>query len=205
MQILQIHIDTGECCTYLGLSRSTYYSWISGKDPNPAPKPRKPYEAAHILSESERRQVLGLMNSDAYVDKTPYEVFYTELDQGNYYCSIRSIYRILSANQMVTERRRGHQQRNYTKPELLAEAPNQIWSWDITKLKGPIPWSYYYLYVILDIYSRYIVGWLIAETESAELAKELISESCKRHNIKKKQLTIHSDNGSPMKSKTPRK
>jgi putative transposase len=123
------------------------------------------------------------------------------LDEGVYHCSIRTMYRILKEHDEVRERRNQLKHPQYEKPELLATAPNEVWSWDITKLKGPEKWTYYYLYVIIDIFSRNVVGWLIATRESAELAKQLIGETCDRQGIDKDQLVIHSDRGSAMTSK----
>ena len=118
-----------------------------------------------------------------------------------YYCSIRTMYRYLAANGEVKERRNQLRHPNYQKPELLAEAPNQVWSWDITKLRGPVKWTYFYLYVILDIFSRYVVGWMVAHRESAALAKRLITETCSKQGIMPEQLTIHADRGASMRSK----
>ncbi len=125
----------------------------------------------------------------------------TLLDEGTYLCSIRTMYRILEEHGEVRERRNQRRHPNYTKPELLAEAPNQVWSWDITKLRGPVKWTYYYLYVILDIFSRYVVGWMLAHRESAALAQRLIAESCRKQDIEPDQLTLHADRGSSMRSK----
>jgi putative transposase len=118
-----------------------------------------------------------------------------------YYCSIRTMYRYLAANGEIRERRNQLRHPNYKKPELLAEAPNQVWSWDITKLRGPAKWTYFHLYVIMDIFSRYVVGWMVAARESAELAKQLLLESCLKQSISMDQLTIHSDRGPAMTSK----
>jgi putative transposase len=131
----------------------------------------------------------------------PHEVYATLLDEERYLCSIRTMYRILEENTEVKERRNQLRHPDYKKPELLATGPNQVWSWDITKLLGPVKWSYYHLYVILDIFSRYVVGWMVAPCESATLAKQLIGETCSKQNIQKEQLTIHADRGSSMKSK----
>ena len=111
------------------------------------------------------------------------------------------MYRILAQQGEVRERRRGHRQTAYAKPELLATAPNQLWSWDITKLKGPVTWSYFYLYVILDVFSRYVVGWLLADRESSTLAEKLIRQACQQQQIQPGQLTLHADRGASMKSK----
>jgi transposase InsO family protein len=136
------------------------------------------------------------------MDKSPTETYATLLDEGIYFCSISTMYRLLREEGATQERRRGHRRHQYAKPELLAIAPNQVWSWDITKLKGPVKWSYYYLYVVLDIFSRYVVGWYVAERETGELAKKFISEIINRERVNPELITIHSDRGSPMKSST---
>ena len=153
------------------------------------------------LSSDERQGVLDILHTDRFMDKAPYEVYATLLDEGQYHCSIRTMYRILDENKEVKERRNQLSHPVYQKPELLATAPNQVWSWDITKLLGPVKWTYFYLYVIMDIFSRYVVGWMIAPAESAVLAGKLIGETCAKQNIEKGQLTIHADRGSSMKSK----
>jgi len=135
------------------------------------------------------------------VDLPPPQVYTQLLEQGQYLCSIRTMYRLLAANDEVRERRAVASRPVYTKPELLATGPNQVWSWDITKLKGPVKWSYYQLYVILDIFSRYVVGWMIADHESSTLAKRLITESCGKQQIVEDQLTLHADRDPSMKSK----
>jgi putative transposase len=142
------------------------------------------------------------MHEDRFVDKAPGPVYAALLDEGIYLCSTRTIYRILNENGEVKERRNQRRHPQYTKPELLATGPNQVWSWDITKLRGPAKWKYFYLYVIIDIFSRNTVGWMIAHRETAELAEALISQTCARQSIKRDQLLIHSDRGSPMTSKT---
>lgn len=143
-----------------------------------------------------------MRHEERFMDKAPAEVYATLLDEGRYLCSIRTMYRILSANKEVRERRNQLRHPEYKKPELLATVPNQVWSWDITKLLGPKKWTYYYLYVIMDIYSRFVVGWMVATKETGALAKDLINETCMRQGINKDQLVIHSDRGSPMTSKT---
>lgn len=136
------------------------------------------------------------------MDKAPAAAYATLLDEGRYLCSISTMYRILRANKEVRERRDQLRHPEYKKPELLATAPNQVWSWDITKLLGPMKWTYYYFYVIIDIYSRYVVGWMVASRETGALAEDLIDETCTRQRIDRNQLTIHSDRGSPMTSNT---
>ena len=145
--------------------------------------------------------MLDVLHEERFQDKAPAEVYAKLLDEGRYLCSIRTMYRILDANKEVKERRNQLRHPEYKKPELLAIMPNQVWSWDITKLKGPEKWTKYYLYVIIDIYSRYVVGWMIAATETGPLAQDLISQTCIRQGIKQDQLIIHSDRGPSMTSK----
>lgn len=182
-------------CEALGVSRATYYRHVKprAQRPRPAP-PRK-------LDMPERGAVLEVLNSERFADQAPAQVHATLLEQGQYLCSVRTMYRVLEENQLVKERRNQLNRPHYTKPELLANAPNELWSWDITKLKGPAKWNYYYLYVILDVFSRYVVGWMLAERESAQLAKRLIAETCDKEHIPADQLTLHADRGSSMKSK----
>ena len=142
--------------------------------------------------------MLDVLHEERFVDLAPAEVYATLLDEGRYLCSIRTMYRLLAANREVRERRDQARHPAYAKPELLATGPNQVWSWDITKLKGPNKGQFFNLYVIIDIFSRAVVGWLLAERENAALAARLISETCKRHGIPPGTLTIHADRGAPM-------
>jgi putative transposase len=144
--------------------------------------------------------VLDQLNSERFADQSPRQVYAKLLDEGDYFCSVRTMYRILADNQSTRERRNQLKHPNYQKPELLATAPNEVWSWDITKLKGPEKWTYYYLYVILDIYSRCVVGWMLADRESADLAKQLIETTIENQGIPPEQLIIHSDRGPSMTS-----
>ncbi len=145
--------------------------------------------------------MLDIMHSQRFVDQVPAQVYATLLDEGTYHCSVRTMYRILAGADEVRERRNQARHPHYAKPELLAERPNQVWSWDITKLLGPGKWTHYSLYVILDIFSRYVVGWMVSYRESAKLAERLIAESCRKQGISQGQLTIHADRGSSMTSK----
>ena len=156
---------------------------------------------ARALPESDRDQVLAHRRTPRYADQTPTEVYATLLDEGIYLCSIRTMYRILAAHGEVAERRRLRRHPVYQKPELLAEGPNQVWSWDITKLMGPVKWSYFYLYVILDIFSRRVVGWRIEHAESAVQFKALFQDAMAKHAVPPDQLTLHGDRGAPMKAK----
>jgi putative transposase len=153
------------------------------------------------MSTAEQRTVLDTMHEPRFIDLAPAQVYATLLDEERYLCSERTMYRVLARNQEIRERRAQRRHPKYSAPELLATQPNQLWSWDISKLRGSVKWSYHYLYVILDVYSRYVVGWMVAPRESATLAKRLIRETCKRQGIAREQLTIHADRGSSMKSK----
>ncbi len=192
-------------CETLALSRSRYYRYQQPANPAIAPTPvEKPARQLHprALSPVEEMAVRHLLNSDRFQDMSPYEVYGTLLDEdGRYLCSVRTMYRILQKYGETAPRGRQRNRAQYSKPELLATGPNQVWSWDITRLKGPRKWNYYYLYVMLDIFSRYVVGWLIAASESATIAKELMATACLQQGIARDQLTIHADRGGPMKSK----
>ena len=188
-------VGTRGACAALNVHRSRYYRFRRPKlSTHTAPPPLK-------LNEVERRYIHDLLVSPPFVDQAPATVVANLLDDGKYHCSERTMYRILHEHQQVQERRRGHRRGHYAKPELVARAPNECWSWDITKLKGPVTWQYFYLYVILDLYSRYVVGWMVADRESAILAKRLITETCAKQRIGEGQLTLHADRGSSMKSK----
>jgi putative transposase len=184
-------------CQALGLPRSSFYRAREAETHLPAtvvksvPPPR-------ALSEAEKNTVRLLLNSERFQDLAPREVYATLLDEGQYLCHWRTMYRILEAHDEVRERRNQLSHPNHPRPELLATGPNQVWSWDITKLLGPVKWTYYYLYVILDIFSRYVVGWLVADREAAALARELVGQSCLKQGIQAEQLTLHADRGSPM-------
>jgi putative transposase len=197
-QELCIDVGTKAACEALDIARPTFYRWIAAIiDAAAAVRPTPP----RALSISERQNVLDVLHTDRFVDKAPTEVYATLLDEDTYHCSPRTMYRILAKSGEVRERRDQVRHPQYKAPELLATASNQVWSWDITKLLGPVKWSYFYLYVILDIFSRYVVGWMVADRESSVLAKRLIGETCEKQNIVPGQLTIHADRGSSMKSK----
>ena len=168
-----------------------------GVEAETQPKP----PPARALSASERETVLACLHEERFQDRSPAAVFATLLDEGVYHCSQRTIYRLLEQQGETRERRDQLTHPAYKKPELLATAPNQLWSWDITKLLGPAKWTYYYLYVVMDVFSRYVVGWMVAPRESAELARRLIEDACSKQRIVKGQLTVHADRGSSMTSK----
>ena len=154
-------------CDALVVSRAGFYRWKK-QDTGMAKESIRPLSPL-ALSADEKQNVLDTLHDERFVDKAPQEVYASLLDGGSYLCSVRTMYRILEANKEVKERRNQLRHPAYTKPELLAEKPNQVWSWDITKLKGPAKWTYYYLYVILDIFSRYVVGWMVASRERGTL------------------------------------
>ncbi|UCF41630.1 MAG: IS3 family transposase [Gemmatimonadota bacterium] len=184
-------------CEALGVPRASYYRH---RRPRAEPAERRP--PPRLLSEEERQEVLDTLNESRFADLAPAQVYAQLLDEQRYLCSVRTMYRILAANGAVQERRNQLRHPTYAKPELLATRPNQLWSWDITKLKGPRKWTYFSLYVILDVFSRYVVGWMVAHRETATLAKRLIAETCKRQGISPGELTLHADRGASMTSKT---
>jgi putative transposase len=196
---LSIDVGIKPACKSLEIARCQFYRAQARKRTTVAPRKRP--SPPRTLTVGERQAALDVLHCERFADKAPYEVYATLLDEGVYHCSISTMYRLLGDNKEVRERRNQLSHPAYQKPELLATAPNQVWSWDITKLHGPVKWSYFYLYVILDIFSRYVVGWMVAQAESAVLAEKLIWETCVKHNIEKGQLTIHADRGSSMKSK----
>ena len=187
-------------CQAVGRARSTHY-----RHHRTSPKPVKPVTAGkrqpRALSAEEEAQVLQVLHGERFVDMAPAEIHAILLDEGVYLCSVSTMYRLLRARGEVRERRAQATHPARTKPELIAETPNQVWSWDITKLHGPAKWSYFYLYCIIDIYSRYIVGWMVAPCESAPLAEKLLADTITKQHVDRNQLTIHADNGSSMASK----
>lgn len=178
----------------LNLPRSHAY-----RQPKAASQGRE--KPAHALSDTERAELRAVLNSERFMDKAPRQVYAALLDEGQYHCHWRTMYRVLSEHDEVHERRILRQHPVYKKPELLATAPNQVWSWDITNLRGPSKWSHYKLYTVLDIFSRYVVGWMIAEVESSELAKQLVAATAQKQGIQPEALVLHADNGAPMTGK----
>jgi transposase InsO family protein len=189
-------VGTAAACEALTINRASLYRRRCRPITVACRRPTPP----RALSPVERETVRDVLHSDRFVDKAPAQVVATLLDEDVYHCSTRTMYRVLESNREVRERRDQLRHPIYQKPELLATAPNQVWSWDITKLRGPAKWTYFYLYVILDIFSRYVVGWMLADAESTTLAKRLIDETCSKQGIVPGQLTIHADRGSSMKS-----
>jgi len=192
-------IGTRPACRALGASPATVYRRRRPSQPTP-PKPRQPPERA--LTAPEVEQVLEVLHCERFVDVSPEETYATLLDEGTYLCSTRTMYRILAAHHGgVRDRRAQLTHPPYAAPELLAERPNELWSWDISKLKGPAKWTWFYLYVILDVFSRFVVGWTVQYRETGELAKALIEQATEQQQITPKILTLHADRGSPMRAK----
>lgn len=192
-------VGTRPACRALGVPPATVYRRRRPVQRRSEPRPRP--QPSRALSAPEREEVLQVLRSERFVDSSPAQVWATLLDEGRYLCSERTMYRLLAEHQEVRERRDQLTHPAYAKPELLAERPNQVWSWDITKLLGPSKWSYYYLYVILDVFSRYVVGWTVQLKESAVVAEQLIVQAIAQQQITRGQLTLHADRGSSMRSK----
>jgi putative transposase len=193
-------VGTTAALATVGADRATWY-----RKHRQSPPPQRPERVAtpqpRALTLVERKEIKRTLESDEFVDEAPATVYAKLLDQGTYLASVSTMYRVLHEHDEVRERRRQATHPAHKKPELIAAGANSVWSWDITKLHGPEKWTYYYLYVILDIYSRYAVGWMLARAERAELSKKLIGESIAKQGVTKDQLTIHSDRGSPMIAK----
>jgi len=197
VEILAQRVGVKTACEALSLPRSSCYA---------ARQPRvrqhhAPVTPPRALCADEKVAVRETLDSERFADQAPREVFATLLDEGRYLCSVPTMYRVLRENQEIRERRNQLRRPAYAKPELVATGPNRVWTWDITKLPGPMKWTYFCLYVVLDLFSRFVVGWLIAERESAQLAQVLIAESCARQGITLGQLSVHSDRGGPMTAK----
>jgi len=190
-------VGLGAACQALRLSRATYSRWQHRAAQPTVTLARRP-SPPRTLSEGERAQVLALLNEERFQDQPPAQVVATLSDEGKYVSSERTMYRILADNRQVRERRDQLRHPGYKCPELLATGPNQVWSWDITKLRALAKWEYFYLYVILDIFSRYVVGWMLADRENSSLAKRLFEETLAKQGILPGQLVIHNDRGSPM-------
>jgi putative transposase len=190
-------VGVATACAALAVSRATYYR---SRQPQHPPKPRP--RSHRALSDDQREEALLVLDSNRFADKAPRQVYAELLDENVYICSISTMYRILRAADQVRERR--HQRRHpvYVKPELVATAPNQVWSWDITKVPGPVRGTYYSLFVALDLFSRYVVGWMLARTESAALARSFLADAYERHGIGPGQLVCHADRGKPMTAKS---
>ncbi len=182
-------------CDSLGVPRATLYRHL-----RPHSEVKKRLSPPRRIPDEQRTEIRSVLNSKRFWDMAPAAVYTTLLDEGTYLCSERSMYRILTEAKQIRIRRQ-RMPRNFVKPELLAIKPNEVWSWDITRLKGPVKWTYYYMYKIMDIFSRYIVGWMIADREKDALAEALIDETCLKQEIVPGTLTLHSDRGGSMTAK----
>ena len=205
MQAVETLVPTlgiAAACEVVGFPRGSYYRAQASVTPVAPNSVRERTPSPRALTADEKTRVREVLDSERFQDQAPREVYASLLDEGRYLGSVRTMYRLLAENHEVRERRDQLQHPVYAKPELLATRPNQVWSWDITKLRGPAVWTYFYLYVILDVYSRYVVGWMIAERESEVLAQELIRATCAKQGIQPGQLTLHADNGSAMIAKS---
>jgi putative transposase len=203
-------VGTKAACLAVGRARATHYRHqrrrhppkaTTTSSPPSAAVPRGPQGQPRALSAAERAAVFGALHSERFADAAPPTVYATLLDEGRYLASVSTMYRLLRTANEARERRRQTVHPARVKPELVATRPNEVWSWDITKLLGPVKWTYYYLYVVLDIFSRYAVGWMVAPREAAHLAERLLAETIAKHGIARDQLTVHADRGSSMASK----
>ena len=188
-------------CKAVGWSRARFYRSQKTEKTSPLSPLKRPGRARCLTPEQEKK-ILSELNSERFLDCSPRQVWATLLDENVYLCSWRTMYRLLAQNQQVKERRTIRRHPKYSRPELAASGPNQVWTWDITYLKSPNRGQFYYLYVVLDLYSRLVVGWLLADRECAELARRLLLQSYRKHKVQPGQLTVHADRGAPMKSKS---
>ena len=193
-------VSVARACEALDISRATYYRHRNPPRGRRAPKLRRPSPRA--LTSAERRAALDLLHSPRFVDRSPAAVHAMLLDESRYLCSPRTMYRLLSAQSEVRERRNQCRRPAYAKPELLATGPNQVWTWDLTKLRAALKWTYYWLYVVLDLFSRYVVAWMLARRESGDLARELFARAYAQQGIRPGQLMVHSDRGGAPTAKT---
>ena len=191
----------GPACQAVDWSRARFYR--RRKPRNPKSIGARPGRH-HSLTPADQERIVAELDSPRFLDCAPRQVWATLLDEGTYLCSWRTMYRLLGDNQEVKERRSIRRHPHYTRPELAASGPNQVWTWDITYLKGPVRGQFYYLYVVIDLYSRLVVGWLIADRECEHLARRLLERSYRKHGVKPGQLTVHADRGAAMKSKSVR-
>ena len=203
VNVLAPEVGLAPACAALRIPRSTVYRddarrrRLNVPPVTPSTRPAPPL----ALSDTERQALRDVLCSERFADCAPPSIYATLLDEGIYLGSVRTMYRLLAADGQARERRNQLTHPAYFKPELLATGPNQVWSWDITKLKGPLKWTCFQLYVILDIFSRYVVGWLIAPRESAELARQLIAKTVAKQGVEPRTLTVHADRGTSMRSK----
>lgn len=198
-------LGVAESCRVLGVKRATFYRHRRPPRGTPCILPAAPTparrERPNALTDAERQQILDVLREERFWDASPTQVYFTLLDEGRYLASWRTFYRILAQHAEVRERRAQRQHPNHPMPRLRADRPNAVWSWDVTKLLGPEKWSYFYLYVILDLYSRYAVGWTVANADTAAVSSWLIGETLTKYGIGRDTLTIHSDRGASQTAK----
>lgn len=194
---MQPKVALAPLCKALGVARATVHRRLRPQPPA-APRPRP----ARALAEAEKQRIVEVLTSERFIDRAPAEVVHTLLDEGQYLASERTMYRVLGERAAVQERRNQLKHPKHARPELVATAPNAVWTWDITRLRTTVKWRYFYLYVLLDLLSRYVVGWMIARQESAAFAKALIAETITKHGIEPGTLVLHSDRGAQMTAKT---
>lgn len=200
----EVTLSRRSACLALGVHRTKLARFLDAKavdlGDKPAPARAKRARPSHSLSEKEESEVLDILCSPEFVDHSPQAVYFSLLDRGRRYCSVSTMHRILRRHQAAADRQQRRRNHNFKKPQLLATSPNQVWSWDITLLKGPVRGVFYYLYVMMDIFSRRVVAWMLAKRECEDLASQFIAEACKAEKIGSGDLTIHSDRGPSMKS-----
>jgi transposase InsO family protein len=193
----------GPACKAIEWSRASFYRLTKPRTSAPLPgAPRTRKAPPRSLTPEQQEQIVAELNSDRFLDCAARQVWATLLDEGVYLCSWRTMYRLLHQYHEVRERRKLRRHCTYSRPELAASGPNQVWTWDITYLKGPVRGLFFYLYVVIDLFSRLVVGWMLADRECAELGCTLLEKSYRKHGVKPGQLTVHADRGAPMKSKT---
>ena len=198
VETLAAEVGVQVACEALAVPRSSLYA---ARRPTPAALPCPVTPPPNALTPAEKAAVLTELNSERFADQTPYEVYPQLLDEGRYLCSLRGMYRILAENQAVRDRRNQLHHPAQPAPQLVAHRPKQVWVWDITKLLSAVKYQCFYLYLVLDLFSRFIVGWLIAEKQSGDYAEQLLAASFKRFQLEPGQLTVHADNGAPMTAK----
>jgi putative transposase len=202
IEALKPQLSVSAACKLFGVAPSSYYAHLKSREEAPERKPVPCRVPGRKLSSEEQEQVINILNSERFQDLAVPQIYSTLLDEGQYYCSISTMYRLLRARNEVKDRRDQRTRVPSHRPELLATAPNQVWSWDISRLKGPSTWRYYYLYMVIDIFSRCVVGWRVERKSSAELADEMLHAAITRANVDRNTLTIHADNGGEMTSIT---
>jgi putative transposase len=194
-------VGTAAACRAVGRPRSSFYRHHRQSPPPPRPPRPAPRPQPLALSAAEQAQVLEVLHAERFWDQAPASVWATLLDEGSYLCSVSTMYRLLRVRGETGDRRRHATHPAKVKPELLATKPNQVWSWDLTKLAGPAKWTWFYLYTILDIFSRYVVGWMVAAREAASLAERLLADTITSQQVPTSTLTIHADRGASMTAK----